>query len=216
MDRILMEIIFSFKVLITCLLVDGKSYIPLSIFIVLCIIVYLTHPQPSPKNTNQIQFFNQLSLQDTISNSSSSSSKGGDEYWLIELFTTWSPPCSYLASTFADLSIIYKDYINFGKCDIGRWKTVAFKYNIDDSYNSKQIPTLILFKNGIELERLPFRKDEYRKPYDSKRETTKENNNQFMTTNFTEDEIIEYFQLDQIKLELDQKKQSQLKNKKKN
>lgn len=44
----------------------------------------------------------------------------------------------------------------FGKVDIGRYPDAAAKYNINDSSKSQQLPTLILFQEGKELERRPY------------------------------------------------------------
>lgn len=44
----------------------------------------------------------------------------------------------------------------FGKVDVGRYPDAAAKYDISDSSTSKQLPTLILFKDGKEAERRPY------------------------------------------------------------
>lgn len=48
------------------------------------------------------------------------------------------------------------DNFKFGKVDIGRYPDAATKYHISDSSTSKQLPTLILFKEGKEVERRPY------------------------------------------------------------
>lgn len=40
--------------------------------------------------------------------------------------------------------------------DIGRYPDAAAKYHISDASTSRQLPTLILFKNGKEVERRPY------------------------------------------------------------
>lgn len=45
--------------------------------------------------------------------------------------------------------------LKFGKVDIGRYPDAAIKYHISDASTSKQLPTLILFKEGKETERRP-------------------------------------------------------------
>lgn len=45
--------------------------------------------------------------------------------------------------------------MKFGKVDIGRYPDAALKYHISDASTSKQLPTLILFKEGKEIERRP-------------------------------------------------------------
>jgi thioredoxin-like negative regulator of GroEL len=45
--------------------------------------------------------------------------------------------------------------LKFGKIDVGRYPDAAKKYNINDSSMSRQLPTVILFKNGKEVTRRP-------------------------------------------------------------
>lgn len=44
----------------------------------------------------------------------------------------------------------------FGKVDVGRYPDAATKYRVSDASTSKQLPTLILFKDGKEAERRPY------------------------------------------------------------
>lgn len=46
--------------------------------------------------------------------------------------------------------------LKFGKIDVGRYPDAAAKYHVSDASTSKQLPTLILFKNGKEVERRPY------------------------------------------------------------
>lgn len=46
-------------------------------------------------------------------------------------------------------------YLRFGKIDISRYPDAAIKYNISDSSLSRQLPTVIMFKNGVEELRRP-------------------------------------------------------------
>lgn len=45
--------------------------------------------------------------------------------------------------------------LKFGKIDISRFPDAAKKYNISDSSLSRQLPTVIMFKNGEEILRRP-------------------------------------------------------------
>lgn len=47
------------------------------------------------------------------------------------------------------------DNLKFGKVDIGRYPDAGAKYHISDASTSKQLPTVILFKDGKEIERRP-------------------------------------------------------------
>lgn len=46
-------------------------------------------------------------------------------------------------------------YLKFGKIDISRYPDAAQKYNISDSSLSRQLPTVIMFQNGVEVLRRP-------------------------------------------------------------
>lgn len=56
-------------------------------------------------------------------------------------------------------------YLKFGKIDVSRYPDVAQKFNINDSALSRQLPTVIMFKNGEETFRRPI--------FDSKGKTYK-------------------------------------------
>nr|CAH8837930.1 unnamed protein product [Trichobilharzia regenti] len=76
--------------------------------------------------------------------------------WLIAFYTIWSPACTKLQPVFAELSEEYgSDTLKFGKLDVIRYPDISVKYNIDTSSWSKQLPTLILFRQGRELTRRP-------------------------------------------------------------
>ncbi|XP_014238456.1 thioredoxin-related transmembrane protein 2 homolog [Trichogramma pretiosum] len=76
--------------------------------------------------------------------------------WLIAFYTVWNPACVNFAPIFSELSAKYAlDNFKFGKVDIGRHPEVAAKYRINDSSKSQQLPSLILFKEGKEVERRP-------------------------------------------------------------
>jgi len=212
LDMVLTGILFNLKLCVGILIYysttdsiyEGsmkKCYTFLCLYALTNAIAFVLCPQPRPKNSNHVQYFNQLTYKDTLYQSMNSKDPK-DKYWLMELFTTWSPQCVYLASTFSDLSIKYHRAVNFGKIDISRWKSIAYDHNIDDSVNSKQIPTIILFENGKEIMRLPHRRDEYQKPFDK----SKPDDRSFVTSNLTSSEIINYFNLDQLKTNYKKKK----------
>ena len=75
---------------------------------------------------------------------------------LIEFHAAWSPPCLHLEPAMAELSLKYtKEDFKFGKFDVGRWPFVAKTYSISTSAMANQLPTLILFKGGKEVARIP-------------------------------------------------------------
>lgn len=76
--------------------------------------------------------------------------------WLIAFYTVWNPACVNFAPVFAQLSTEYNiRNLKFGKVDIGRYPEAGKKYNVSDSSMSKQLPTVITFKNGKEYVRRP-------------------------------------------------------------
>lgn len=77
--------------------------------------------------------------------------------WLVTFYTTWNPACVNFAPIFAQLSNEYKlENLKFGKVDIGRLPEIGQKYHVSDSSLSRQLPTIILFKNAKEVCRRPF------------------------------------------------------------
>lgn len=77
--------------------------------------------------------------------------------WVVVFYTVWNPACVNFAPTFAELSAQYAlDNLKFGKVDIGRFPDIGKKYHVSDSSLSKQLPTIILFKNGKEVARRPM------------------------------------------------------------
>jgi len=70
-------------------------------------------------------------------------------YWLLELYTTWSPQCKRVAPVFADISRQYAhENFKFGKVDVGRNQTIAQKFRLQVNSMSQQLPTLALMKDG--------------------------------------------------------------------
>merc|ERR1712039_1165471 len=61
-----------------------------------------------------------------------------------------------LSPIFAELSMKYGGkYLKFGKIDVGKHAGIANKYNISIKPTTKQLPTLLLIRNGKEIARMP-------------------------------------------------------------
>lgn len=76
--------------------------------------------------------------------------------WLVTFYTVWNPACVNFAPIYAELSTKYHlDNLKFGKVDVGRYPDAGQKYHVNDSSMSKQLPTVILFKEGKETMRRP-------------------------------------------------------------
>jgi thioredoxin-related transmembrane protein 2 len=80
------------------------------------------------------------------------------QIWLVEFYTSWSPLCKQLAPLIAELSLRYgggAGSVRFAKVDVQRYPNVATKLRIDTASTSIQLPSLIMFRRGKELQRLP-------------------------------------------------------------
>lgn len=76
--------------------------------------------------------------------------------WVVAFYTAWNPACVNFAPIFSELSTEYAlDNLKFGKVDIGRHPDAGVKCHISDASTSKQLPTVILYKDGKEVERRP-------------------------------------------------------------
>jgi len=72
---------------------------------------------------------------------------------LIDFFAQWCGPCRMLAPVLEEVSDEMKDKATFGKVDIDKEVKLATQYQVTS------IPTLILFKNGKEVDRIVGLKD---------------------------------------------------------
>ena len=103
--------------------------------------------------------------------------------WLIELYTTWSPPCIEFSSVFSELSAKYGlENLKFGKVDLARNEDMAKQFKINISALSKQLPTLVLFRNG---------KEEMRRP-------VVDNNSKLVKFNMNYDNVVSAFDLNNV------------------
>ncbi|XP_053695414.1 thioredoxin-related transmembrane protein 2 homolog [Sabethes cyaneus] len=76
--------------------------------------------------------------------------------WVVTFYTVWNPACANFAPIIAELSAEYSlPNLKFGKVDIGRFPSIGQKYHVSDSSFSRQLPTVILFRNGKEVARRP-------------------------------------------------------------
>lgn len=121
------------------------------LYTVLFIVLGIWLPEPTYDGPSNVKYFRTaVSLEDEIAR---------DKHicWLICFYTVWNPSCTNFAPIFAQLSAEYAlDNLKFGKIDVGRYPDAANKYAICDSSTSRQLPTLILFKNGVDAIRRPL------------------------------------------------------------
>ena len=86
-------------------------------------------------------------------------------YWVINIWASWQKSGSSrkFNPVFAELSAKYSnDFLKFTKVDAGKigGQPVIKKLGIDDSALSKHMPSVLIFKNGKEVKRLPENKKE--------------------------------------------------------
>ena len=85
-----------------------------------------------------VQHFNQASFNDAISNNT---------VVLVDFWATWCGPCRMLAPVIEQLGAQYEGKVVVGKVDTDEQPALAMQFGI------MSIPTVILFKDGKEVER---------------------------------------------------------------
>ncbi len=74
--------------------------------------------------------------------------KKADGVVLVDFFATWCGPCKMMAPVIEELAEEYKDKARIGKLDVDENNKAASEYGV------QSIPTLILFKDGEEADRM--------------------------------------------------------------
>lgn len=121
-------------------------------------VIFIFFPQPVFKGPSKVEhwigvdFARHAELFEIPKNEK----KNANQAAFVMFYTQWASNCAALSPIIAELSLKYASpQFKFAKVDIGRAHTVASRHNISTSTSSKQLPTFILFKNGIEVARLP-------------------------------------------------------------
>lgn len=86
------------------------------------------------KVINNSQFYNKL--------------RTSDKLVVMDFFATWCGPCKMLTPIFESLSREMDGKVEFAKIDIDKSLEVAQQYKV------VSVPTMIIFKNGKEVQRI--------------------------------------------------------------
>jgi thioredoxin 1 len=66
---------------------------------------------------------------------------------LVDFWASWCAPCRMMAPVLNDVATEIESNSRIGKVNIEQYQSLAQKYKV------RSIPTLILFKNGVEINR---------------------------------------------------------------
>lgn len=119
-------------------------------FFIIFVLVGMWLPEPTYSGPENVTYFRNLDTLDEELN------RDKRVVWLVEFHTVWNPTCMNFAPIFSQISAEYHlDNLRFGKIDVGRNPDAGKKYHVSDSSLSRQLPTLLLFKNGKPSTRRP-------------------------------------------------------------
>ena len=71
-----------------------------------------------------------------------------DKPVLVDFWATWCGPCKMIAPVIEEISEEYADKIVVAKLDVDEVPSIAGQYNV------MSIPTLVVFENGKEVNRM--------------------------------------------------------------
>ena len=71
-----------------------------------------------------------------------------DELLVVDFWATWCGPCQQFAPTFKQAASQLEPKARFIKIETEAEQAISAKYNI------RSIPTLVMFKNGVEIDRV--------------------------------------------------------------
>lgn len=113
-------------------------------------LLYAVCPQPRYRLPDSIITLNNASFDDRITRSDHRS------IYIVWCHATWSARCSQLAPVLAQLAKGYvHPRVRFARLDVAKFPAVAEKLGVSVSAASKQLPTVVCFKKGSEVARIP-------------------------------------------------------------
>lgn len=154
------------------------------IYSIVCIIHLMVFPEPTYTGPDRAVYFTSQTLEEELQ-------KDKRVIWIVEFFALWSPPCINFASDYRKISAKYSlENLRFGKIDVTRNPEAAEKYRINTSALSRQLPTLVMFKDGKAVMRRP----------------TVDSKSKLVKFNFTIENIVNDFDLNNLYNELKNEK----------
>jgi len=134
-----------------------KAWMFLFVWAMACFAIFLLVTQPEYRGPDKV-----INLISGISRSERSIEKRvleakKHEQHLVCFHAGYHEACIHFLSVFRELSSRYAtDKLQFAEIDVGRFQNIAKKYQIETrTMVSRQLPTVILFKGGVEMKRLP-------------------------------------------------------------
>lgn len=126
----------------------------LMIFVSLWTLISVVCPQPRFKHLDSVVTLNNGSFNERITKNPYKT------IYVVWFHATWSPRCTQLAPVFSTLAEKYAHArIRFAKLDVSRWPAPPVALGISMAATTKQLPTVVCFKQGKEVSRIPIAND---------------------------------------------------------
>jgi len=120
------------------------------IYLSIALVFTILISEPLQKDSLKIKYFEGNEFQLALESDKSIT-------WIIEFFTTWNTQCRYIAPVFSTLSEKYTlPNLKFGKLDVGKYPTEGERFRINTHVQSKQIPSISIFRGGEQIDRRPL------------------------------------------------------------
>lgn len=87
-------------------------------------------------------------METTITSENFESLKNGDKPLVVDFWATWCGPCRMIAPLISELAEEYEGKVVVGKCDVEEQEDIAVEYGI------RNIPTILFFKGGKQVDKL--------------------------------------------------------------
>lgn len=120
------------------------------VFVALWSLIYAVCPQPRYRLPKNITVLNNVTYNQRIAKNNHKT------IYVLWCHATWSARCNQLLPVLPRLSKKYSHVrVRFASLDVSRYVGVAETLGVNTSPASKQLPTVILFKEGKEVARIP-------------------------------------------------------------